>query len=783
MNYKEILFGKPTDKPIVAIDTVKGNVNQLAVYRKVNGKTQREIRKNTYYVYTDMENATLALAQCDIPMEVCTGPNVLNVLFHPRDYNEFKWLRSFLPESRCQSVSGAQAHLIEVGENMFSGMAFDDVSRLSFDLETYSSGHFPDAKKPEDAIIMIAVSGREDKLFRLDEYPDEGVMIRDFLDYIRAEDPDILVNQNIFRFDLPYLQDRCALWDIPLQLGRDGSEPYTFPTKMKFAEKEVEYPNYVIHGRHVLDTWFMIMDFDVVARELEAHDLKTAAKHFGIAADDRVYIEGDKIKHYWDDPILREDLAKYAIFDTQEALGIDRVLGQSAFYATQFIPLQHQDVFRYGTGTRIDSIFTRAYIRNREAYPIPNESEDYGGGFNYLDMVGYFEGAYTYADVKSLYPMMRKILDIKPPNDTLDIYGPIMDLMTEERFKSKDLADEYKAKDDHRFESEDAKQNSFKRYINTGNYGFLAFEYTGFNYYPGAAAITENGQLVLKKMIELSNDAGYYVIRGDTDGLLVNTNSWDNLDNYYDFINKEIQKFGDEYYGEGKGKYLKITNDGEYEKGLVFDGKSYILVDRKGKIKVKGNTLKSRAMEPFVKDTLREIAMAILDKDYDSMLLYYNVAETLLNSRKLTFKEIAKRSTLKMGRDEYRHKTTAGNTNKAAAYEIAYGQEHDIPYRKGDPVRYYVKESGYKFTWFKNGNWQLSKNKAKVSEQARLEKDFNGDYDIEHYTNRLHRGVIRLLPIFGVDEFSSYFPNIKITTDDIKKLKKHGISSDEDDFE
>jgi DNA polymerase, archaea type len=780
MNYHELLYGIPTDKPIIAIDTVKGNSNQLAIYRKVDGRVVREIRRNSYYVYTDMENALQVLEQAELEYDICKGSNVLNVLFYPRDYDEFRWLRSFLPDSRCVSVSGAQGYMIASQENMFYGLQFGDVKRFCFDLEVYSSGHFPDAANPEDKIIMIACKGEEEKLFRLDEYGSEADMITDFLQYFSQVNPDILINQNIFRFDLPYLETRCKMYDIPMALGRDGSTPYSFQTKMKFAEKEVEYPNYNIHGRHVLDTWFMIMAFDVVYRELEAQDLKTAAKHFGLASDSRVYIDGDQIKHYWDDPNKREQLAEYAFDDVREALGIDRVLGQSAFYSTLFFPMQHQDVFRYGTGTKIDSIFLRAYILNKEAYPIADEREEIPGGFAYCPEKGYFDGPLTYADVKSLYPTLRRVLDIRPPKDTLGIYAPLMDLVIEERFRSKDLADKYYKEGNPLFEAENAKQNAIKIVINTGNYGWLSWEYGAFNYYDGGRAITENGQIILKEMIRLCDENGYTVVKGDTDGSLVKIDTWENLDKFYAWLNTQIQEFASQKYGEKNRKEIVITNDGEYEKAIVFDRKSYVLVDRKGKLKIKGNTLKSRSMEPFVKNTLREMVLGILEQDYDLAVLWYQITLGSLNARKLRFKEIAKKSVLNMGRDEYYHKVAAKVCNPSAQYELAYGQEHEVPYRKGDPVWYYVQESGYKFTWFKNGNWRMTKNKTRVVDQARLEKDFSGDYDIAHYTSRLNQGIKRLLPIFGEDAFNVYFPDIPLTKEDLRKID-HGISSEETD--
>ena len=787
MNHKELLYGKQSDSfSLISVDQVKGNWDTLAIYYRDGDQVKKVHRKHPYYIYTDLENWEKLCAEGKFfPYHICNGPNPLNILYLPESYEQFKFLRGALPDDRCISVSGPQAFMVENMVNQFAGLKYDDVSRLYFDIEQISTRHFPDPDNPDDQVVIISTiyTYKDEvikRVMRIDDYENEGEFILHFVKYLNSLDPDVLVHFNGNRYDIPVLEARCRLFGIEFGIGRDGSEPYSFPTKMKFAEKEVAYTNYNVHGRHVLDVWFMVMSYDVVKREMNGNTLKESAIHFGVAPDDRTYIEGHKITEYWHEK--RDELLSYALDDVIETMEIDKILGQSAFYATQFIPLQHQDVARYGTGTKIESILTRAYIHHREAYPLPDPAEDYGGGFAYCPAKGYFDGPSSYADVRSLYPWLRKMLGIAPPKDTLGVYPQLMDLMNDERYRSKALADQYKKDNDPHFESEDSKQNSFKIYINTGNYGFLGFEHTGFNYYEGASLITETGQAVLKKMIELSDNAGYKVIRGDTDGILATFPSWDDLDTYLEFINREMRVWIDETYGAGKGDDFYITNDGEYEKGIIFDAKSYVLVERgSGKIKIKGNTLKSRAMEPFVKETLKRMVYATLDKDYELMTDIYDKMTALIDGRALTFKDIAKKTSLNMGKDEYEHKRESGRTHKIAAYELAYGQEHEIPYRKGDPIRYYVSEPEYQFTWFKNGNWKITRVKTAIADLARLEADWDGNYDREHYQDRLDKGVKRLLPIFGEEQFSSYFPSIKITKQDRSKLYAEDNSDEDDD--
>lgn len=771
---KRILYGKKTDIPIIAIDQVPGNLDTLAVYYKDGDKTKVVHRANKYYIYTDQDNLTnLIMEGRDIPYSICNGPNALNVLLEPERYEHFKFLRNYLPSDRCVAVHGPQAFMVQQEINQFSGLDFDDVSRFYFDIEQISTGHFPDPENPDDHVIIISClytykDTEEEYLLRLDDYEDEAGMLTAFVNLIQSTDPDIILHYNGNRYDLPTLVTRCKLFGVRFGIGRDGSEPYSFPTQIKFAEKEVAYTNYSIVGRHCIDVYFLVMYYDIVKRELPSHTLKEAAKYLGVAAENRVYIEGKEITRYWYED--REELLKYAMDDVHETRGLDKILGQSIFYSTHFTPLSHQDIARYGTGTKIDSIFLRAYINHKEAYPIADPERKFEGGYAGCPVNGYVDGPMMYADVKSLYPTLAAILDIQPPKDTLGLYSVGLELIKQERFRSKALADKYEAEGNPLFEAENAKQNAIKIMINTLSFGWLGWSYGAFNDYDSAEAITMNGQKLLKKMNEVAEWYGCTILKFDTDGSLIKYETWEETETLLAYLNDNVRTFVAQEYGEDKAHLFEITNDGTYEKGIIFDRKSYVLVDRKGKIKIKGNTLKSRSMEPFVKQTLKDMVYCILDKDMDGMVEAYTTSLKALDSGFLEFADLRKRANLKMGRDEYTHKREAGRTHAIAAYELAYTQDHEVPYRKGDPIEFYVKESGYEIVINKNWTWCERKIKRSVAELATVASEFKGDYDRAYYTDRLKQGVKRLLPVFGKDGFSSYFPDIKLTKQDLNKI-------------
>jgi DNA polymerase, archaea type len=785
---KRILYGKPDSIPIVSIDTVNGSIDTLAIYYKDGDKTKVVHRASPYFIYTDFEQLGRLMDEGrDIPYTVCSGTNPLNVLLKPERYDHFKWLKSYLP-SNIVTVSGPQGFMVEHEVNMFSGLDFDDVSRFYFDIEQITTGHFPDAENPDDHVVIISClytykNKTSEYLLKLDDYKDEAGLLEAFVKLVRLCDPDIILHYNGFRYDLPVLQARCKLFNVKFGIGRDGSEPYSFSTQIKFAEKETAYTNFNIHGRSCIDVYFLVMYYDVVKRELPAHGLKEAAKHFGVAAEHRVYIDGKEITNYWHNN--RTELLKYAMDDVIETRALDKILGQSVFYSTHFTPLLHQDIARYGTGTKIDAIFTRAYIKNEEAYPLADPKRDFDGGYAGCPARGYIDGPMMYADVKSLYPTLAAILNIQPPKDTLGVYAPALELIKQERFRSKELADRYEAEGNPLYEAENAKQNAVKIMINTLSFGWLGWEYGAFNDYDSAEAITTNGQKLLKKMNEEAVNWGGEILKFDTDGTLLKYDSWEQTDELLKHLNTSVREFVAQEYGKDKAELFQITNDGTYEKGIIFDRKSYVLVNRKGKVTVKGNTLKSRSMEPFVKSTLYDMVMNVMDRNLVGMVERYDSEVARVKSGLLTFAEIRKRANLKMGKDEYLHKREAGRTHAIAAYEIAYTQEHDIPFRKGDPLEFYVKEAGSEFVLYQNWNWKLRKIKRTVAELATVAKYFNADYDEDYYLDRLNQGVKRLLPIFGINEFSSYFPSIKLTKQDTVKLEKHGtddMDSEENDI-
>jgi DNA polymerase I len=102
-------------------------------------------------------------------------------------------------------VGPVEQYLMQTGRVYFRGLAYEDLHRLQFDLETTA------LDPHRGRIFLIAIHDNRGFATTL-EAPtpnDEALMIDAFCKLVRARDPDILENHNLFSFDLQFLEARA----------------------------------------------------------------------------------------------------------------------------------------------------------------------------------------------------------------------------------------------------------------------------------------------------------------------------------------------------------------------------------------------------------------------------------------------------------------------------------------------------------------------------------------------------------------------------------------------
>jgi len=642
------------------------------------------------------------------------------------------------PEELYQVGSPAQQYMMQTGKTCFLDMTLDDVHRLQLDIEVYSDHGFPNAERPEDEIIIVALSDNWgwSRLLHIDE--DAGIgereMLRELVRVIRARDPDVIEGYNCFAFDFDYILDRCDLLGVDFAIGRDGSTPRTYDSSMRFAERTVDYPAMAVTGRHIIDVYFQVMAFDVFKRDLPDYSLKTAAKYFGFAPEDRTYIAGEDIARAWRED--RERLLAYALDDVRETERLARHLSGSTFYLTQMLPMTYGASARRGPASKIESLFVREYLRKRHSLPRSEWGSQSLGGYTDIFITGVL-GPVVYADVESLYPSIMLNYDIQPADDELDLFPQLLDRLTDLRLTTKqDMRDA--EREEVRSEL-DARQSSYKVLINSF-YGLLGFGLSVFNDFAEADRVARTGQQILRQLIDAIRERGGTVIEVDTDGVLFVPPD--------DVRGEEPEIAFTRSLTDAMPEGITVGFDGRFQKMLSYKKKNYALLSYDGTLKFKGSSLISRSNEAFGRRFVRQAIRLLLDEDIDALHdLYVSYRERIEAHDWDGVESFARTETLKDTIAQYERDVEDGKRPRAATYELAKKRSEDTgqPIRKGDRIQYYITGDRPNVTAFEN---------CKLATEWDPE---HPDENTAYYLKRLDQFSQKFEPFFEDSDFKLIF--------------------------
>ena len=616
-----------------------------------------------------------------------------------------------------------QQDLILTGQTHFLTLPFGSLHRMQLDIETYCTGgyEFPSAARAEDRITAIALSdntGWEHVISG--KALTEAGMLQELVRIVHERDPDVLEGHNLFRFDLEYIEARAKRHKVRLALGRGGAVLQGHPSRMQIAERAITYKKYEVFGRHIIDTWILAQHYDVTARELEGYGLKEIAKHFGIATDDRTYILPEKVSWYFDhDP---ETLFRYALDDVRETRALGEILSQSYFVQAQIFPFSYQNVALRGNATKIDALLIREYLRQRRAIPAPEPPQEVLGGHTEIAYRGVARHV-LHSDVTSLYPSVMLTFGYFPRRDTLGVFPWLLRDLREFRVQAKHLARTAETGESRTYY--EALQSTFKILINSF-YGYLGFSMGHFNDYQAANQVTAKGRELIQAVMAWLKERGARLIEIDTDGL-------------YFVAPPDVRAAEDEerLLSEmakvlPQGIILELA--GRYPAMFSYKMKNYALLDEAGRLSITGSGLRSRGLESFQREWMREMFLHLLKGEPQEIRDLTRRYAEAFEQHTFDVRRFMKTETLQDSLDTYREKIRGGKRNPAAAYELAIRSPR--PYQPGDQISYYVSGTS---------------KKVKVHEAAKLASEWNPkspDENVEYYKAKLIELSEKFKPFF-----------------------------------
>lgn len=622
-----------------------------------------------------------------------------------------------------------QQILIDSKIRLFRGMTFFDLRRMQFDIETLTTEgyEFPNAARPDDKIIAISMSDSTgwEKCLVLDEKITEENLLREFVSIINERDPDVLEGHNIFRFDLPFIEERAKRYKVKLNIGRNASLMTSKSSRFIAAEKTVAYKKYEVYGRHMIDTYFLAQLYDISHRDLISYGLKSLAIHFNVASKNRTYIDVDNIKHYFN--TKKEELIKYALDDARETRAISEILSPSYFYQTQLQPFSYQNIVVRGNATKIDAMLVSSYLTENESIPTPKQSKEFAGALTDALKSGIFDNVW-HCDIRSLYPSIIISENISPAGDSLKKFYTFLKMLREIRLQAKDQEKQTKNQQEKSYFN--SLQTTFKIMINSF-YGYLAFNQGTFNDYDAAEYVTLKGRAILTLMLKYLESINAKIIEMDTDGIyfqppenIISTEA----------LEKDIQKI--------LPKGIEVELDATYKKMFCYKSKNYALITEDGELSITGAALKSRGVEPFIRDYLKEMLSLLLKNNGNGIQELTEKYKKEIEERTIPLSKLAKTETLNDSLDTYKSKIAKGTTRRSAVYELALASEKT--YRQGDQLLYYVTGTKKKVSVV--DNCKLFKLEAK-----------NRDENSSYYINKIEELYKKFIPYIGKKPESDLF--------------------------
>jgi len=575
-----------------------------------------------------------------------------------------------------------EQYLVATGRTYFRDLAFDDLQRLQFDLETTGL----DAR--HDRMFMVAVRTPDgvSHLLEADDASDkaEADLIRRLAAVVQLADPDVIENHNLHGFDLPFLDQRARLLRVPLSLGRLPSRSLAQRAARRGAVSSSDATRrvrFVAPGRELIDTLDAVRRYDVATRELPGHGLKAVARHLGLAGPDRELIRGDQIYAvYRSDP---ERVRRYATADVEEVAGIARLLGGAAFALARMAPRRYERLADAGAATGvIDPLLVRAYLRAGVSLPAHQDGDGtvHTGAALHLFATGVAHRVVK-ADVASLYPSLMRAFRIGPARDHLGALLAIVDRLVERRLEAKAAAKAAPPLSAERYTHE-AMSAAMKLVVNSA-YGYLAAGggLTRFADVHAANEVTRRGRETLAFMCTELAARGVTLLEADTDGVYFSVpESWTEGDERR--VVSEVAAL--------LPPLVNLEFEGRYSAMLSHQPKNYALLGYEGSLVLRGVAFRSSRAEPFGEAFLRTVIDHLLRDDVEGVRRVYVETVMALRSRALHTREVSSR--VRLTRTPARY-AELRSTRRELSYEAMLANGRNS-WRVGERVRVYRTTSG-----------------------------------------------------------------------------------------
>lgn len=698
-------------------------------------------------------------------------------------------------------LSPVEQYLIQKEKRLFKGFEdYNDVHRLVFDIETT-------ALRPSDGMIFligILDNRGNSEIFYAHDDESERQLIINFFNTLDRVRPTIIGGYNSSSFDWEWIFKRAEILGLNINEISNTLHPNINIKRkeslLKLGAEIEDYTSTIMWGYNVIDIAHAVRRAQTINSDIKSWGLKYITKFIGANKDNRVYVQGDKISSIYEEneefyfnprtgkyrlknteglenllqrhPNVYEEvngqfiIKKYLEGDIEETLTVDEEFNQASFLLASMVPTTYERVSTMGTATLWKMLMLAWSYKYNLAIPKKDEKRPFVGGLSRLLKTGYSTNVLK-LDFSSLYPSIQLVHKVFPKCDVTGAMEAMLKYFRDTRIKYKKLASEYYGVDDKKSSSYGRKQLPIKIFINSMFGSLSAPQVFPWGEMDSGEMVTCTGRQYLRHMIRWFMGRGYSPLVLDTDG--VNFSSPEGVENriYIGKGNNELVVVGKEYKGadadvaEYNDLYMRdemgLDTDGTWPSCINVARKNYALLTDKGKVKLTGNSIKSKTLQGFLVEFIDEGLKMLLKGDGKSFIEYYYSYVEKIYNKQIPLSKIANKSRVKLTVEEYKKRsnqvTKAGNPmSKMAHMELVIRE--NLRVNLGDTI-YYVNNG----TAMSHGDVQNKKlsdgTKETILRCYRIpEKDIEenpdmcGDYNVPRYLSIFNKRVEPLLVVF-----------------------------------
>jgi DNA polymerase elongation subunit (family B) len=707
-----------------------GDLHNMGFYENSKG-LQKEAMTKHGIVITKLETHGDARMEKGLTFMVKSLKGYRSLIQFFREGGADPWGEKF--REKILLLPPVEQYFISKEKRLFKGFEdYEDVTRLVFDLETTSL-------EPKDGrIFMIGIRTNKgyNKIIECINEEDEARGLKEFFDIINELKPSIIGGYNSANFDWYWIFERCKILKVDIRKIVKSLHPQHSISQrknmLKLANEVEEFQQTSIWGYNNIDIIHAVRRAQAINSSIKSAGLKYISEFIGAKEADRVYIGHENIgrmytdnHEYWLNLKNGEyrkkgdfvDLDKkfpetyflttgsdiverYLQDDLEETLKVDKEFNQASFLLASMIPTTYERVSTMGTATLWKMLMLAWSYKNNLAVPARQGKTEFVGGLSRLLKVGYSKDVLK-LDFSSLYPSIQLVHDVFPACDVTGAMKGMLKYFRDARIKYKQLAEEYYEIDRKKSESYGNKQLPIKIFINS-MFGALSAPqvFPWGDMYMGEQ-ITCTGRQYLRQMIKFFMSRGYIPLVMDTDG--VNFSLADGAKDrkyvgrglnwkvkegkVYEGAEADVAEYNDIFM---RGE-MALDTDGVWPSCINLARKNYAVMDYKGKIKLTGNSIKSKKLPGYIEKFLdKGIKMLLEGKGKEFVDYYYEYIEKIYNQQ-VPLAQIAQKAKVKQTLEDYKVRCTqttkAGSLmSRQAHMELAI--QHKMNVNLGDVILY-----------------------------------------------------------------------------------------------